>query len=112
MQPRDELRIVGCKGLELAAVTVDTGDLLALYRDFADLAVVDLREKVGERDADLTVAARRLLEQVEQRDQQKADDDPEREVSTEITHRFAFPGRTRAAPAQSTMGRRSGTSPL
>ena len=83
-QPFDELRIVRRIGLEGAFVAVEAGDLVPLDGDFLDLAALDLGKELGERDPLAGAAARWLLEQVEQRHQQEADDHPERKISTEI----------------------------
>ena len=58
---------------------------MPLDGDFPDLAVFDLREKLGERYPFAGAAVRRLLEEVEQRNQQQTDDHPKRKIASEIT---------------------------
>ena len=58
---------------------------MALDGDFLHLAVLDLRKELGEGDPFAGTAVRRLLEKVEQRNQQQTDNHPKREISTEIT---------------------------
>jgi len=69
-QPADQLRVLGRIGAERAAVGEMAADRVALDRDVAHAAVVDLGEKVGEREIGLRPPPRRVLKQVEQRDQQ------------------------------------------
>ena len=83
-QPFDELGIVGGVGLEGALVPVEPGYLVPLDGDFLDLAVLDLRKELGEGDAFAGAAVRRLLEQVEQRNQQQSDNHPKRQIASEL----------------------------
>ena len=50
-----------------------------------DLIGDDLAVELAERDGRAALALHRTLENIEQRDQQERDDDPEREI-TEIVH--------------------------
>ena len=74
-------RIVRRVGLEAAAVGEGAVDVRALDQDVADLARVDLVEKLRERDVLRGGALAGILEQREQREQQQDDDDPEGEVA-------------------------------
>ncbi len=80
----DQVGIVGRIGRERPAVLAHTGNRAALDRDLVDLAALNVGEECGIRNAGLTAAARRLLEQIEQRKQQKKNDRPEGYVFTEI----------------------------
>src|SRR5260370_32539587 len=63
-----------------------TGDAVALDRDVGDLAAIDVGHKVGKRQRRLRPAGRGSLEQIEERDEKQAYDDPEGEVLAEIIH--------------------------
>ena len=73
-------RIVGQVDLEGASVAVFSGELAPADGHRLDLAVIDVLEQVGIGELARRRALRRALEQVEQRDQQQADHDPERKV--------------------------------
>ena len=79
-------RVLGRVGTERAAVGEVPGDRIPLNRDVADASVLHLGEEVGEREVRLRPPSRGVLEQIEQRDQQQADDDPERQVLREVVH--------------------------
>lgn len=63
-----------------------TIDRLALDRDVVNPARVDFGQKIGIGQIGLGAPAGRVLEQVEERDEQQANDDPERQVLREIVH--------------------------
>ncbi len=85
-QAADQVGILGRVGAERAAVGEVPADRVALDGDVADPAIVDLGQEVGERETGLWTAPGRVLEQIEQRDQQQADDDPERQVLRKVVH--------------------------
>src|SRR3546814_20099142 len=61
-----------------------TGDPIPLDLHVGNPACVDMAEEVGVSDVRLRALSGGSLEQIEQRDQQEADDDPERQVLAEI----------------------------
>ena len=74
-------RIARRVGLEAAAVGEGAVDVRPLDQDVADLAGVDLAQKLRERDVLRRGALAGILKQREQRKQQQNDDDPESEVA-------------------------------
>ena len=104
-QPADQLRVLGRVGAEGAAVGEMTADRVALNGDVAHPPVVDLGDEVGERQIGLRPAPRGVLEQVEERDQQQADDDPERQVLGKVVHPAASPRWSLVTGARSRSGR-------
>ena len=62
-------------------------DCIALDRDLADPATLDLAKKVGKRQARMATARCGVLEKIKQRHQQYANDDPKRQILAKIVHR-------------------------
>ena len=77
----DQRRIVRRIGLEAAAVGEGAVDVRTLDQHVADLAGIDLVQKLRERDVLRGGALAGILEQREQRQQQQNDDDPESEIA-------------------------------
>jgi len=67
--------------LKGAIVLVTPGDDVALDRDLLDGAIVDLRKKVRIRHRRTGGMLRLILEQIEQRDEQQRDDDPDGKIT-------------------------------
>jgi len=63
------------------------GDVVALDRDVGHLAATHVGHEVGKRQRRLRAAGRGCLEQVEERDEKQAYDDPEGEILAEIIPR-------------------------
>src|SRR3546814_20536680 len=77
-----------------------TGDPIPLNLHVGNPACVDMAEEVGVADIRLRTLSGGPLEQIEQRDQQEADDDPERQVLAEIVPPRPLCRRLDSAPAQ------------
>jgi hypothetical protein len=85
-EPLDQRRIARRVGLEAAAVSEGAVNLRALDQHVADLAGVDLGEKLRERDVGRRGALAGVLEQREQGKQEQNDDDPESEIAKVGVH--------------------------
>ena len=109
-QPLDEVGILGRdRGEGAALVTVDAGNAMLGDGYFRHVAGLDAGQELRVADLVAAPALARVLEQIEQRHQQQADDDPDREVPEVGIHRGSFmpsgifrchlaPGTCHAAP--------------
>ena len=85
----DQLGVVRRVGVEGAAVGVVAGDRVALDRHVLDLPGFDLCQELREREIGGGLPRRRPLKHLKQCYQDQADDDPERQILAEATHRSA-----------------------
>jgi hypothetical protein len=86
-QPADEARVGGRVRGEGTAIGEMAGDRVALDRDVGDLAAIDVGHEIGKCQSRLRAAGRGGLKEIEQRDKQQADDDPQGQIFAEIIHR-------------------------
>jgi hypothetical protein len=81
MQPLDKLRIIWRNSLENASIREFAAELIAGNRHGTDILAFDLGQKLRVGNLIRPGTLPRILEQVEQCDQQQADDDPDREIA-------------------------------
>ena len=86
-EARDQLRVVRRIGLEgLPTIPIIAGDPLTLDRHRSDPARVHIGQELGIGNLARIGILRAVREQLEDRDQEKGDDRPQREVSEILVH--------------------------
>ena len=90
-QPLDEAGVAGRVGGERGAVVLErAGDAVALDHGILDRAVLDRGHELRIGDVLAAAALGRVLEQVEQGDQEQGDDHPDREVPEVGLHHVSY----------------------
>jgi hypothetical protein len=90
----DQRRVVRRVGLEAAAGGIGAVNFRTLDHDVADLARIDIRQKLRERNVLGGRALARILKQRKQRQQQQDNNDPQGEIAQIGVHRASFINRT------------------